>query len=402
MNLWDMQCSDAPVSVLIVDDSAMIRRYLHVVLQGQYRLTSAEDGVAALECYQNQRPEICLLDMNMPRMNGLETIRHLRRTVRDNDLFILVFTADDSSEQKTLALNEGANDYLVKPIDADELLARIGVAERQVRLTRNLRRAYAAIYREIEQVAQLQRRLLPTTSPLIPGLSVQSLYLPSTQASGDYFDYFALPDGGLRVVMADVSGHGARAAFIMSMVRTMVRFMDDQGRDLAGLFKLMNEQLQFFVGEEGDFVTLFAADISPDWGVMEYINAGHPPAMIILDGAAPRRLQAFMPALGVLPAKFHSETLFLGHTTLFFLFTDGCYEWETASGILNDLEAFWDGSAAVIGESDFVLKSLFTRLGWPHEPRLRDDASALWVRLQRQEEMHTTDEQNAFVHGKRS
>lgn len=385
------QSSDTPISVLIVDDSEMIRLYLQAVLQEKYALRMAQDGVEALELYRRKRPEVCLLDMNMPRMGGLEVIRRIRRIEADNDLFILVLTADDSNEQMTLALNEGANDYLVKPIDASELVARIGVAERQVRLTRDLRRAYAAISAEIDQIAQLQRRLLPTTSPLIPGLSIQSLYLPSAQASGDYFDYFTLPDGGLRVVMADVSGHGARAAFIMSMVRTMVRFRGGHGRDLAGLFNLMNDQLRFFVGDEGDFVTMFAADIYPDSGVMQFLNAGHTPAVLLLDAVGPQRLAATMPALGVVSLDYQAQSLTLGESTVLFLFTDGCFEWPDASGKMHDLDMFWERCAALVGQREFSTSALFSSLGWPDPPPLRDDASALWVRLRREGKMHTTE-----------
>lgn len=389
MNHPESYRDDIPINVLVVDDSEMIRLYLQAVLQHKYRIFEAADGVEAIELHQRIRPDICLLDMNMPRLGGLEVIRHLRGSVRDNDLFILVLTAEGSSEQKSLALNEGANDYLVKPIDASELLARIGVAERQVRLTRSLRHAYASIYGEIDQIARLQRRLLPTTSPLVPGLALQSLYLPSAHASGDYFDYFSLPSGGFRVVMADVSGHGARAAFIMSMVRTMVRFTD--GRDLAGLFSLINDQLRFFVGEEGDFVTLFAADIHPKQGEMRFINAGHTPAMVVIDNALPTPLKATMPALGVLPVAFRADSIRLGETSTLFVFTDGCYEWEASPDCMHDLETFWERSAKVIGRSDFVLNNLFSLLGWPEKPPLRDDASALWMRLRRSGEMHTTE-----------
>ncbi|HDQ41750.1 MAG TPA: response regulator [Desulfonatronum sp.] len=384
-----MQSGDAPISVLIVDDSKTVRRYLESFLRGRYLLMLAADGMEAVRCLREQGSEICLLDMNMPRMDGLEVIRHVRNTLRDNDLYILVLTADDSSEQKTTALNAGANDYLIKPVEEAELLARIGVAERQVRLTRSLRRAYAAIYQEIDQIAQLQRRLLPTASPLIPGIAVQSLYVPSSQASGDYFDYFTLPDGGLRVVMADVSGHGARAAFIMSMVRTMIRFTNGHGRDLARLFSLINDQLRFFVSDEGDFVTLFAADIHPGRGIMEFINAGHTPVMVVIDHASPQRLKATMPALGVFPIAFTTQSTQLGETSIVFLFTDGCYEWESSSGAMHDLETFWDRCAAEVDKEGFVLNELFPLLGWPEKPPLRDDASALWIRLQRSGEMHT-------------
>ena len=372
---------DALVSVMIVDDSMTVRHYLEQILQDEYQIRSCRDGVEALEAYRDDRPEICVLDMNMPRMGGLDVIRHVRQEFRDQDLFILVLTSEDSQEQKSEALLQGANDYLVKPFDTLELLARVRVAERQVRLTRGLRQAYEIMHREIEEIARLQRRLLPSTAPRHPGISVQSLYLPSAQASGDYFDYFSLPDGGLRLVMADVSGHGAKAAFIMSMVRTMVRFSGTPSQSLADLVELINEQLRRFTGEDGDFVTLFVADIRADLSALDYINAGHAPGMVLRREAAPKHLPACMPALGVFPCAATPKTVELEDETVLFFFTDGCYEWEVGPGELFGLERFMERAAAFISHPDCALGDLFSGLGYSQNPRLDDDVSALRVRL---------------------
>lgn len=373
--------ADVLISVMIVDDSMTVRHYLEQILQDEYRIRSCRDGVEALEAYREDRPEICVLDINMPRMGGLEVIRHIRREFRDQDLFILVLTSEDSLEQKSEALHQGANDYLVKPFDSLELLARVRVAERQVRLTRSLRKAYGTIYREIEEIARLQRRLLPTASPRHPGITVQSLYLPSSQASGDYFDYFSLPDGGLRVVMADVSGHGAKAAFIMSMVRTMIRFSGNPGQSLAGLVELLNEQLLRFTGGDGDFVTLFIADIRADLAALDYVNAGHAPGMVLRRKAAPKQLSANMPALGVFSCSALPKTVELTGDTVLFFFTDGCYEWEVGPGEILGLERFMERAAAFVARPDCVLDDLFTGLGCSHTPLLNDDVSALRVEL---------------------
>lgn len=372
--------TEAPVRVMIVDDSLTVRHFLEQILQDDYLLRSCRDGVEALEAYREDRPEICILDMNMPRMGGQEVIRMVRREIGDQDLFILMLTGEDSPEQKSAALHEGANDYLVKPFDTLELQARVRVAERQVRLNRSLRRAYAAMYREIEDIARLQRRLLPTANSCHPGISVQSLYWPSAQASGDYFDYFSLSHGGVRVVMADVSGHGAKSAFIMSMVRTMVRFSGSPNQDLAGLVELINEQLRRFIGAEGDFVTMFIADIQADLSSLDYINAGHTPAMVLRSGHPPRMLPADMPALGIVPRQAHPCTIALEQDTILFFFTDGCYEWEITPGEMLGLERFTRRAATFASRADCTLDHLFIELGRPRTPGF-DDVSALWMHL---------------------
>jgi two-component system, OmpR family, KDP operon response regulator KdpE len=115
--------------ILVVDDDPQIRRVMRVTLTGQaYEVDDVKDGEAALEKIREQRFDLVLLDMNMPGMGGLETCRDIRAA---SDIAIIMLTVRDSEADKVQALDAGADDYVTKPYNAPELLARIRAALRR-------------------------------------------------------------------------------------------------------------------------------------------------------------------------------------------------------------------------------------------------------------------------------
>ncbi len=376
------------VKLLVVDDSQTMRMTLGWILEKEYPVAQAVDGLEGVKLYDSFNPDIILLDLNMPRMDGFGVIDHIRRECGDHDTFILVLTAAEGSALKPKALNMGANDFLYKPFDKVELMARIGVAERQVRLTRQLRDYLAKTTREIDLLASLQSRLLPQASPLLPGVKIRSLYRPSGMASGDYFDYFPITGGRLRVVVADVSGHGARAAFIMAIVRTLFRTTTNAFMALPELLQLVNSHLVQIVGAENDFVTIFAADLDFAAESMEYINAGHCPGLLRVNGDTIRKLQPMAPLLGFFEIDFECATVSIPSPAELFLYTDGFYEWERSPGELLDPDDFFNLASHTITESnadnaeflDRLMENLTTLA--QDQLQFRDDLTAVWVKTE--------------------
>ncbi|MCA1986470.1 MAG: response regulator, partial [Desulfovibrio sp.] len=209
------QASESDIGVLLVDDSKVIRLSLAAMLGGRYRVREARNGRDAIAQYHLEKPDIMILDVNMPELDGFGVVDYVRNEVHDQETFILILTAEDDRTVRPRILSLGANDFLAKPCERVELLARTQVAARQMRLTRSLKASLNALAGELHTVGRLQRIMLPQASPFLKGLAVDSLYRPSGHASGDYFDYFPVGEDVLRLVVADVSGHGARAACLM-------------------------------------------------------------------------------------------------------------------------------------------------------------------------------------------
>jgi two-component system, OmpR family, KDP operon response regulator KdpE len=115
--------------ILIVDDAQQVRRVLRTALSSEgYTTYEAASGEEALDSIRAAVPDAILLDVNMPGMGGLEACREIRRTM---DVPILMLTVRNSERDKVLALDAGADDYVVKPFGMQELLARIRAALRR-------------------------------------------------------------------------------------------------------------------------------------------------------------------------------------------------------------------------------------------------------------------------------
>jgi two-component system, OmpR family, KDP operon response regulator KdpE len=116
-------------NILIVDDEPQIRRVMRSTLTSQgYTVTEAKTGEEALDSIRKERPDLVLLDVNMPGMGGIETCREIRRS---SDAPIIMLTVRKTERDKVLALDAGADDYVVKPFGMEELLARIRASLRR-------------------------------------------------------------------------------------------------------------------------------------------------------------------------------------------------------------------------------------------------------------------------------
>jgi two-component system, OmpR family, KDP operon response regulator KdpE len=116
-------------TILVVDDEPQIRRVMRATLTAQgYAIVEARDGQEALEKMQSERPDLVILDMNLPVMDGLETCRAIRA---GSNVPVIMLTVRSAEKDKVRALDAGADDYVVKPFGIQELLARIRAALRR-------------------------------------------------------------------------------------------------------------------------------------------------------------------------------------------------------------------------------------------------------------------------------
>lgn len=354
---------DSPV-ILVVDDSATMRNFLIRVLGDEYQVHTAEDGLECIAKYLEFRPNVILLDLLMPNMNGFDVIDKIRRQLDDRDVFIIVLTGQEEQDIKARALNEGANDYLTKPFHVIELKARVGVAIRQFMLNRDLQRAnadlreaYEIIDDEVRLVAMLQDKLLPRETPFVDGLKIESLYRPSGRASGDYYDIYSIGENSIRVIVADVSGHGPQSAFIMAIVRTLFRADIGDHHDLSVSVEHINKHLMDLIGDDSYFVTLFAADLDFKKCELEYVSAGHCPALFKIDGKMIDPVQAQIPPLGFFDLECEPGTMKFNSSLDMFIFTDGCYEWRMGEEYF-DMDKFLEIARALMNKNCLELSQL--------------------------------------------
>lgn len=187
---------------------------------------------------------------------------------------------------------------------------------------------------EMRLARTIQKRLLPTEMPIIPGYEVASLSLPSRHVAGDYFDVLPLAGGKLLLVIADVSGKGAPAALLMANLQAGLRLLrQDLDPEKPGLAEA-TQKLNRVVCENTDtasFITFFWGALDPASGLFRYVNAGHNPPRLIRQGAGLESLEVGGLILGVLPQASYDEGkihLYPGDALL--LYTDGVTEARNA------------------------------------------------------------------------
>jgi len=119
------------MKVLVIDDEIQIRRLLRTALEADgYEVRDAEEGMLGLQALVHARPDVVLLDLGLPDMNGLEVLRRLRGW---SEVPVVVLTVRDSEAEKIAALDAGADDFVTKPFATGELLARLRAAMRRSR-----------------------------------------------------------------------------------------------------------------------------------------------------------------------------------------------------------------------------------------------------------------------------
>jgi len=211
---------------------------------------------------------------------------------------------------------------------------------------------------------EIQQGLMPAESLQTKGLEAAFHWESSEVVGGDYLDLIPQEDGGLRVVVGDVTGHGVGPALLMTSTRAALRML---GRDKEFNSKLVDQLNRFLISDVlpmGIFVTLFITEIDPVTGAMRYVNAGHNPALIIgADNKVRSRLAATGFPLGIEEdVEYEYEDEVLGPGEKLVVYTDGLIEARSLSGEQLGMERFEELVSAPRNSAAEVVENLKTEL----------------------------------------
>lgn len=363
-------------TILLVDDCAWSREILQAYLHPlNTPVEEAGCGEEALEKARRHPPAVIISDWIMPQMDGLELCRAVRADPHLAPVHYLLITARKESKDLVEAFSAGVDDFLSKPVDANELRARVQVGLRLNRLYRelnqsrcqaeesaqNLRRtqkrlreAMDRLNDQIHEIAQLQASYLPLRFPPAGGLSFAAFFRSCSDVGGDYYDVFSLPDGRVGIAIADVTGHGARAAVCMAMTRSLLRAAASLATPADGpaslLLKIngwLREQLHI-----GQFVTMWLGVWNPDAGEIRYARAGHPQSILWRADSTPVNMASDgVPPLGLIdyPDPPDENTIQLYNQDRLVLYTDGWTESANTSGKMMGISGFLEALSAMEG-----------------------------------------------------
>lgn len=209
----------------------------------------------------------------------------------------------------------------------------MGTATRNLVFRKQAESLNVQLMEQFEQIAKIQRQLLPDQNPKLDGLALSTSYLTSNVAGGDYYDYVQGDDGRLGIVIADVSGHGPGAATVMAMLRTILSCYtdlsdhDDLDANAAQIARYCNQKL-VQSNLNGEFATAFFCIIDPRTGHLTWTRCGHnPPLLRRADGSIEQIESAATLPLGIMDHDdFSSDSCTMHPGDTLILYTDGITE----------------------------------------------------------------------------
>jgi serine phosphatase RsbU (regulator of sigma subunit) len=343
--------------ILIVDDEPFNVDFLEQELEDLgYDTASAEDGQEALAKVTAAAPDLVLLDIMMPIMDGFEVLTRLKADTATRNIPVIIISAMDGVESVVRGIEMGAEDYLPKPFDPVLLQARISSSLEKKRLRDQEQLYLKGLERELEIGREIQAGFLPEQLPQLPGWEIAAHFAAARTVGGDFYDAFTLASSDrVGLLLGDVSDKGVGAALYMTLFRSLLRATaeaDYYARGLSGSglastpgatwtdaerlknsLGLTNNYIAHMHGQTGMFASIFLGLLHPDSGSLLYVNAGHEPPLILNANGVQARLTRTGPVVGVIPhVAFDVCETQLAPGDALFVFSDGVIDAQDERG----------------------------------------------------------------------
>ena len=397
--------------LLIVDDEPLNRDLLAIILRGENcDVLFAGDGESAIELATTEQPSLILLDVMMPGKDGGAAIKdgydvcaHLKNDPGTAHIPIIFLTALHESAEKIRGLSLGASDYIAKPFDRGEVVARVRSQLAVSRLTRELlsvnRRLVekqASLDADLHAAGYIQRALMPAPN-LARGPYVQTACRlnPSDEVGGDVCSYHYIDEDHLAAYIVDVSGHGVPAAMLaVAISRSLAppslhRAIDgSRGIDPA-MFSpaevLRRLDREYPIERFDKFFTICYLVLDQRSGEFRYSRAGHPMPVVVRKSGALEMLDTGGTIIGIgSPMPFEEGTGRLEPGDMIVLYTDGVTECQNASGAFFGDDRLCRALAGTAGaEPNAACETVMNDLlAFSGGARMRDDVTMMAIRYE--------------------
>ncbi|HEX6811259.1 MAG TPA: fused response regulator/phosphatase [Planctomycetota bacterium] len=325
----------AECRILIVDDAKANVDVLVEALRGEYKLSVALNGESALRMIEKAPPDLVLLDIVMPGIDGYEVCRRLRAAAPTRELPVMFLSALEDVANKARGFEVGANDYLTKPFEILEVKARVHSLLKAKAWSDAVKEKIAS---ELQVAREIQLGILPSdiaASTNGTGLEIEAFLEPAREVGGDLYEVLRTEDGRVLVLVGDVSGKGIPAALFMAVTMTLVRTLGRQFHEPDRIVREVSDALAR-QNPRDMFVTLLCAIYDPREGVVSCASAGHP-SPVLLSATRPPELPVAKPAgLAGLAVGLQvpCTKIALGKGETLVLYSDGVTEAFDTSGQL--------------------------------------------------------------------
>jgi sigma-B regulation protein RsbU (phosphoserine phosphatase) len=337
------------MKVLIADDEAISRRLLQGYLERWgHEVVAAQNGAEAWNLFTAGDFPVVISDWVMPELDGVELIRRIRAHQRPGYVYAILVTSKSQKEDLVEGMEAGADDFITKPFDRDELRVRLRAGKRVIELETallaSLEELAQARQREVEVGAKIQQTLLLGQPPGdLPGVRVAALTVPSQQIDGDFYDFYKHSDYCLDVVVGDVMGKGVPAALLGAAIKShFLRALShpiasgDRGKlpEPEEIVTLVHADVtRQFIGLDS-FVTLCYARFDLEKRQVAVVDCGHTKTVHFRHRAGTcEMLQGAHAPLGVSEQEVYKQaSLPFAVGDLFVFYSDGVTEAQNEAG----------------------------------------------------------------------
>lgn len=330
-------------NILIVDDTpANLKLLSQILSKNGYCTRVASNGSHALSSVELALPDLILLDVKMPGLNGYEVCEKLKRSEKTQDIPVIFISALDDLKDKLQGFRAGGLDYITKPFQVEEVLARVKTHLDLRNFQQQLQKKNARMAHELHLAALMQKNFIPQKMPVLSGWQFDAALQSANETSGDFYDVFSMPDGKLGILIADVVDKGVAAALFMvlswSLIRELVQTYPMRP-DLV--FEKVNQRIISII-EDLEFVTVFFGVLDTKSGEMIYANAGHnPPILVRSNKKSIELLTRTGIALGISEEyNWQLSKVQIQTDDVIVLYTDGITEACNDEGDFMDFEKF--------------------------------------------------------------
>jgi serine phosphatase RsbU (regulator of sigma subunit) len=261
--------------ILAIDDSRLNRAIIRKVLSElNMEIDEAQDGQIGLDMLSKKKYDLILVDIIMPNLDGFGFLTKFKSVTNDEFIPAILMTGSDDLNSKIKGLRIGADDFLMKPLNEKELVARVLSSLR-------LKSAYSEIFeknqliqKEMEAARKVQEYIIPKKFDIIDYPLVTGRYLPIEDIGGDFYDCYKISDDMSGFLIADVTGHGIPAALVMSMAKMLFSVYASQLLSPKELFNKINKEIKNLL-LDSQYITSFYAVYDRATCQLSVSNAGH-------------------------------------------------------------------------------------------------------------------------------
>ncbi|QFF97746.1 fused response regulator/phosphatase [Psychrobacillus glaciei] len=327
------------MTILMVDDNSVNLFVIENILKKAgyehcHPLNSADELFQYLRIDEKEAPvpkvDLILLDIMMPKIDGIEACRRIQQEDRLKEIPIIFLTALNDSKNLVEAFEVGGSDYVTKPIDKLEFLARIRVALRLKHEKDRNKEQEEKMQRDLQLAMQVQGSLL-NDSILDEFLSIQKYHQPSDNLAGDMYHWHKFSNHRYGIILFDIMGHGISASLVSMFISSVLRDAMKNLEDPILVIKELNRYMTSLHNKNdlNYYFTGIYIIIDTEKKEIEYVNAGHPPGFLRIDGKHLLTLERGACAVGLFD-EIHvkKSTVSYKNNIQLLLYTDGILESE--------------------------------------------------------------------------